>query len=140
MTEPVTDATPPRMKVLIVDDEEGIRSVLTRLLGRLPHPPPVEIETAESAEQAIELLERNKYTLILTDFNMGGRDGVFLLATARERWPDTLRMLMTGYTDEEIMVQARERGKAAAIVRKPWDNTRLLATVSGLLAEGERPA
>lgn len=131
----MTTRPPERIKLLVVDDEEGIRTVLTRLLARLPKPPPVEIVTAESAEQAIGLLERGDFTLILTDFNMGGRDGVFLLATALERWPETRRMLMTGYTDEEIMVQARERGKAAAIVRKPWDNTRLLDTVREILEE-----
>lgn len=133
----MTEPTQPRRKVLVVDDEEGIRTVLKRLLARMPEPPPIEVVTAESAEQAIELMEHSKFTLVLTDFNMGGRDGVFLLATALERWPQTRRMLMTGYTDEEIMVQARERGGAAAVVRKPWDNTRLLATVGDILAAEE---
>ena len=129
----MTTTTPPPMKVLVVDDEEGIRNVLQRLLARLPDPPPVIIETAESAEQAIELLEHNKYALILTDFNMGGKDGVFLLATARERWPEMLRTLMTGYTDEQIMTDAKEKGAAAAVIRKPWNNQDLVKVVQTLL-------
>lgn len=135
-----TQATqPPPQRVLIVDDEEGIRSVLQRLLARLPEPPPVKIETAESAEKAIELLEAGPYALILTDFNMGGKDGVFLLATARERWPDTLRTLMTGYTDEQIMIDAKERGKAAAVIRKPWNNQDLVKLIQGLLTDPAYP-
>jgi len=132
MTAPTTN-TPKLTKVLVVDDEEGIRTVLARLLSRLPKPPPVEIHTAESAEEALELLEHSNYTLILTDFNMGGKDGVFLLAAAQERWPETQRMLMTGYTDEDIIVQARDVGGAAAVVRKPWDNKGLLTTIGTLL-------
>lgn len=131
--------TSPRRKLLIVDDEEGIRTVLQRLLARLPSPPPFDIHTAESAEEALGLMEENEYALVLTDFNMGGKDGVFLLAAAKERWPETLRLLMTGYTDEDIMVQARERGQAAAVVRKPWDNLALLQTVKGLLTPAEAP-
>lgn len=123
----------PARRLLIVDDEEGIRTVLQRLLTRLPEPPPIRVETAESAEQALELLEKGPYALILTDFNMGGRDGVFLLATALERWPDTQRALMTGYTDEQIMTDAKEKGKAAAVIRKPWNNRDLLETVRSLL-------
>jgi CheY-like chemotaxis protein len=121
--------------VLVVDDEEGIRTVLQRLLARLPDPPPVVIETADSAERALELLEAGKYALILTDFNMGGKDGVFLLATARERWPETLRTLMTGYTDEQIMNDAQEKGKAAAVIRKPWNNQELVKTIQTLLKD-----
>lgn len=109
--------------------------VLLRLLKGLPDRPPFEIDAAESAEQALELMERSRYTLILTDFNMGGKDGVFLLAAANERWPETLRMLMTGYTDDDIVVQARERGKAAVVVRKPWDNKALLGVVRDLIAK-----
>lgn len=138
-TEDVPEGSQPggkpegRRKLLVVDDEEGIRLVLQRLLARLPNPPPLEVETAESAEEALEMLESSRYTLILTDFNMGGKDGVFLLAAARERWPDMVRMLMTGYTDEQIMVQAREQGKAAAVVRKPWNNNELLQLIRAAL-------
>lgn len=131
----MTDDPSPTRRLLVVDDEEGIRIVLQRLLKRLPDRPPFEIDAAESAEEALELMERSTYTLVLTDFNMGGKDGVFLLAAAKDRWPETLRMLMTGYTDDEIMVQARERGKAAAVVRKPWDNKALLEVVRDLIAK-----
>lgn len=129
---PMTDG-PPRTRLLIVDDEEGIRSVLQRLLTRMPQPPPLEVETAESAEEALKILESRSFAMILTDFNMAGEDGIFLLATARERWPDTMRALMTGYTDDQIAVDAKEKANVAALIRKPWNNAELLGLLKDLL-------
>ncbi len=131
---------PPSRRILIVDDEEGIRTFLTRLLARLPKPPPIEIETAPSAEDALSLMQIRKYALVLTDFNMGGKDGIFLLSTAREKWPETVRLLMTGYTDEQIYRDAVERGGVAAFIRKPWNNQEFLQLIATLLREGKASA
>lgn len=81
------------------------------------------------------MMEQERFTLILTDFNMGGKDGLFLLATARERCPETLRLLMTGYTDDQIRRDADEKGGVAAFIRKPWNNQELLQLVGRLLAD-----
>lgn len=132
----MTNEETPHRKLLVVDDEDGIRHVLQRILQRLPKPPPFEVDTAQSAEEALAMLERSSYTLILTDFNLGGRDGVFLLATAKDRWPDMIRMLMTGYVDEQIEVDARNVGKAIAVVHKPWNNQELLGLIDQLLKDG----
>lgn len=115
-------------RVLVVDDEEGIRMVLQRLLARLPAIPAVD--AASSAEEALDLLAKERYAVILTDFNMGGKNGVELLATAHERWPETKRLLMTGYADEQVLVEARDRGKAADVVRKPWNSQELLQLIA----------
>lgn len=123
-----------KVRILVVDDEEGIRAFLDRLLRRLPKPPPVEIETASSAEEALDLLERGEYDLVISDFNMGGQDGITLLATAKARWPNTLRLLMTGYTDDSIKRNAERVAGVAAFVRKPVDHKDLLVLVGGLLA------
>lgn len=120
-------------KILVVDDEEGIRKLLERILQRLPKPPPVDIQTASSAEDALDMLEQGRFHLVLTDFNMGGRDGIFLLATVRDRWPETSRILMTGYTDAEIEQDAREQGAVAAFIRKPWNQQDLLRIIAALL-------
>lgn len=125
----------PTRKLLVVDDEEGIRMVLQRLLARLPAKPAVD--AASSAEEALAMLERSPYTLIITDFNMGGRNGVFLLAAAKERWPETIRLLMTGYTDAQIEADARGAGSASAVVHKPWNNQALLQLVAKLLSESD---
>lgn len=133
MSAPAASEAPCRL--LVVDDEDGVRLILQRLLARMPRPPPVEVRTAPSAEAALEALEREHFDLILSDFNMGGKDGIFLLAATRERWPDTIRCLMTGYTDEEIRRRAQEEGGVAAFIRKPWDNQAVLALLRALLLE-----
>lgn len=123
---------PPR-DILVVDDEQAITMLLERILKRLPEPPPVVIHRAVSAEQALDLLEQRHFDLVLTDYNMGGRDGVSLLTTVKERWPDTHRVLMTGYTDEQIYRDAVEKGAVAAFIRKPWSNQDLLRTIGAIL-------
>jgi CheY-like chemotaxis protein len=128
----------PEVKLLVVDDEATIRSVLTRLLKRLPQPPPVRVETAESAEAALQKMERESFDLVFTDFNMGGKDGIYLLARVRERWPETRRLLMTGYTDEHIRRKALSDGGAQGFVRKPWDSQELLALITDALAARAR--
>lgn len=127
-------------RIIVVDDEESIRDVLKRLLARLPSPPPTEIVTAKDAQEAIALLETGRFSMIVTDYAMPGRDGISLLAEVRERWPGCLRMLMTGYTDEGVRRDAHARGGIASFIQKPMKGAHLLQTVHQLLSAEGAPA
>lgn len=123
---------PRNRRLLVADDEEGIRRLVTRLvrtkaveLGEL------EVVQAESAEEALEILEHERVDLVLTDYRMTGKTGAELLAVVHARWPATERVLMTGYLD---VAESAEGGRdASAVIRKPWNNEAFVATLRGLL-------
>jgi response regulator RpfG family c-di-GMP phosphodiesterase len=115
--------------VLLVDDEAGILSALRRTLRREGF----EIVTAESAAEALRILEERPVDAILSDQKMPGGSGLALLAEAARRFPDTARMLITGVTDE-IPRDALEHAGVCALITKPWDDVRLKATLRRALA------
>lgn len=119
-------------KVLIVDDEDGIRSILRRVLLRTGVQTHL-VREAASAEEALTILETETFNLVLSDYRMGTKTGVDLLAWVYARSPSTVRVLMTGYNEETIAIEAINSAKVDAYVKKPWDNTKLAETVQDLL-------
>lgn len=119
-------------KVLIVDDEDGIRSILRRVLlrsGVASH----LIREAPNAEAALEILAGEQFNIILSDYRMGAKTGVELLTWVYQNSPSTVRVLMTGYNEEAIAVEAINSARVDAYVKKPWDNAKLADTVQELL-------
>lgn len=119
-------------KVLIVDDEEGIRSILRRVLLRSGVQSHL-IREASSAEEALTILQMETFHLILSDYRMGTKTGVEMLAWVFVNSPATIRVLMTGYNEETIAIEAINSAKVDAYVKKPWDNAKLAETVQDLL-------
>ena len=91
--------------ILIVDDEEAVRFSLRKALAHEN----VVISEARSGEEAVELLSQASFALVLTDIRMGRVDGLDLLATIRDYWPDTVVILLTGYASVASAVQALRR-------------------------------
>jgi DNA-binding NtrC family response regulator len=116
--------------VLLVDDEARILSALRRCLRREGF----EIVTAESAAEALRILEQRPVDAIVSDQKMPGGSGLQLLGEAARRWPDTARMLITGVTDE-IPRAALESAGVCALITKPWDDARLKATLRRALGD-----
>ena len=117
--------SPPEAPLLlIVDDEARILSALCRSLRREGY----EIVTAETAEQALRVLEERAVDGILSDHRMPGTSGLALLAEAARRRPEAARMLITGWTEEIPREKLEELG-VCALVTKPWDDARLKATL-----------
>jgi adenylate cyclase len=110
--------------VLLVDDEARILSALRRTLRREGF----EIVTAESAAEALRILDERPVDAIVSDQKMPGGSGLALLAEAGRRRPDAARMLITGVTDE-IPREALESAGVCALITKPWDDARLKATL-----------
>lgn len=122
------------LRVLVVDDEADIRGSLRRVLARLPVES-VEFHEAENGEDAIGMLRKQFFHLILSDYRMGRVSGVDVLEIARIEEPRTVRVLMTAFEDMDIAREAVNRARIEGFVRKPWENEKLLALVEKLLAE-----
>ncbi len=114
----------PRPRVLYVDDQQGNLTVFKANLKAF-----VDIKTATSAEEALQLLENEEFPIIISDQRMTGMSGSDFLAEVRRRHPDTIRMLLTAYTDFDAVVDAINEGQIARFIRKPWERDDMLATI-----------
>ncbi|ESQ85290.1 hypothetical protein AEAC466_06135 [Asticcacaulis sp. AC466] len=114
--------------VLVVDDE--IRSVEAIELNLEDE---FRVLTATSAAQALELLENEWIGVVISDQRMPGMSGVDFLTQVRERWPDVVRILITGYTDVEDIVRSVNESGIYQFIAKPWHPDELiLAARNGL--------
>jgi putative nucleotidyltransferase with HDIG domain len=111
--------------VLFVDDEVNILRALQRLLRHEE----MNVLTTDRASEALEVLAREPAQLVVTDQRMPEMSGVDLLSKVRERHPDVVRMLLTGYTEIDVAVDAINRGQIYRLVTKPWNDDELRATI-----------
>lgn len=116
--------------LLFVDDEPGILSSLRRLFR--PHG--YNILIAESGALGLVELEKTHVDLVISDMRMPEMDGATFLKGVRERWPDTVRILLTGYADVTSTVAAINEGEIYRYISKPWDDTEIVSTVRDALA------
>jgi response regulator RpfG family c-di-GMP phosphodiesterase len=125
----MTETTAPA-RVLFVDDEPSILAALKRLFRADGY----TLFTAESGAAALALLETQSVDVVVSDMRMPGMDGAQLLEQIFSRWPDTKRILLTGYADVAATVAAINRGKIWRYVAKPWHDDELRLTVQQALA------
>ena len=111
--------------LLFVDDEPGILSSLRRLFR--PHG--YRILVAESGALGLAELEKTPVDLVISDMRMPEMDGATFLKAVRQRWPDTVRILLTGYADVTSTVAAINDGEIYRYVSKPWDDNEIVNTV-----------
>ncbi len=111
------DAKP---RVLVVDDEEPVRALLSEYLESRGF----ETAQAADAEQALEALSRRQFDLVLSDIQMPGRNGIALLAEIRRKHPETAVLMLTGCEDVSTAVDAMKTG-ASDYVLKPFSLTRV---------------
>jgi CheY-like chemotaxis protein len=123
----------PEARILVVDDEEQIRRIVTLLLKRVPSFQ-AKIQQAGNAQEALALLDHEEFDLIVSDHNMPGKTGIDLLEHAHKQHPQTARMLMTALAQLDIGVDAINRGRVDAFLRKPFDNDAFIALADSLLA------
>jgi two-component system response regulator HupR/HoxA len=120
--------TRSRHVLLIVDDEPGILETLAMTLSD-----DARVLTAPSGQEALEILEREDVSLVLTDQRMPGISGVDLLARARSLRPDAVRILLTGYADVDVIADAINRARVYRYIHKPWEPNELRLTVKRAL-------
>jgi len=116
---------PTPITLLFVDDEPSILSSLKRLF----RPQGYQIFTGEGAAAGLEILEKEPVDLIISDMRMPVMDGARFLEQARLRWPDTIRILLTGYADIESTIAAINQGQIYRYINKPWDDTEIVLIV-----------
>ena len=111
--------------VLFVDDEVNILKALQRLMRSEP----VNVVCSSRGTEALELLEKTGAQVVVSDQRMPEMSGVDFLSQVRERRPDVVRMMLTGYTEMEIAVEAINRGEIYRLITKPWNDDELRATI-----------
>jgi len=111
-------------KVLLVDDEPNILIVMGAIFGCAGH----EVTTADG-QQAVELLNKQQFDLVISDMRMAPVDGMEVLKTAKKIKPGMPVIMVTAFDMSEAKVNALKIG-AYAYVKKPFDNTELLNMVA----------
>ncbi len=119
-------------KILFVDDETANLRLLERLFRNA-----YDVFTADSAAEGLKLLEVHDIALIVSDQRMPGTTGLEFLKIAAERRPQTVRIILTGYTDANDLVDAINSGVVYKYVTKPWVNEELKQTVNRALQHYE---
>ena len=107
--------------LLLVDDEPNILSSLSRLLRREGY----MILTATSPLEAFDLLAKHSVQVVISDQRMPEMSGTEFLSRVRQLYPETVRLVLTGYTDLESVTGAINRGAIYKFLTKPWDDDQL---------------
>jgi DNA-binding NtrC family response regulator len=119
-------------KILIVDDEPANLRTLARLFRD-----EYEVLTAASGDEALALLGQHDVALLITDQRMPGMTGIELLKKTVPLRPRMVRIILTGYTDVDALVEAINCGQVYRYVAKPWNNDELRLTVKRALEHFE---
>ncbi|MDD3238292.1 MAG: response regulator [Candidatus Gastranaerophilales bacterium] len=115
-------------KILIVDDEPDNLALLYRTLrGKY------EITKTTSPLEALEILKQKHIDLVLSDHKMPEMDGVEFLKRVYDSYPNTMRLLVTAYTDASILIDAINYAKIYRYIKKPYSPDELLLTVANSL-------
>lgn len=118
-----------KMKLLFVDDEENILKSLRRLF----RPKGYSIFIATSGVLGLKILESEAIDLVISDMRMPEMDGATFLKQVSARWPDIIRILLTGYADLNSTVSAINEGHIYCYASKPWEDYNLSLTVEQAL-------
>ena len=116
--------------ILYVDDEPNNLTVFRSTFRRV-----YKVHLANSAQEALELLENteDEIPLIVTDQRMPEMTGVQFLEKVVEKYPETIRMILTGFSDVEAIIQAINQGGVYRYITKPWDKDELKITFDNAL-------
>jgi diguanylate cyclase len=107
--------------LLLVDDEAGIRNALQRTLRRCGY----RILQAASGPEALELLALHSVQVIISDQRMPEMSGAEFLDIVRQLYPDTVRIILSGYTDLQVVTDGVNRGAVYRFFTKPWNDEEL---------------
>ncbi len=123
------------IKILCVDDERNVLKALRRLFMEEDS---YEILVAESGAEGLQILESEQNVrLVISDYLMPEMNGVEFLRRVNEKWPETIRIVLSGYADTAAVVEAINLGQIYKFVPKPWNDEELLSTVTSALHHQE---
>ena len=121
------------MDLLVVDDEETLRSVVSQVLSA----DGFEVDEAASGEEALESFRSKSHSLIITDIRMGGMSGIDLLTAIKQHNPDTQVVIMTSHASLDTALTALRAGAYDYLI-KPFESLDLISAVAGRAAEKAR--
>ena len=117
----MSNETTPRPVLMILEDEPQLTLIICDLLGD-----DFEIETAENVNEALSLLGKRSFDILLSDQMLPGKkQGLDFLMEAMEKQPQAKRILMTGYLNPELLSRGTTMAGLSAVLLKPVDNARL---------------
>ena len=111
--------------ILLVDDERNVLESLKRAFAGESY----KIASASSAGEAVKILEAEPVEVVVTDYAMPGHTGSDLLKVVKDRWPDTIRIMLTGHADVQSIMGAVNEGAVFKFITKPWNNEDLKLTI-----------
>ncbi|MBB3118569.1 EAL domain-containing protein [Pseudoduganella violacea] len=115
-----------KRSLLLVDDEPNILAALKRLLRRDDY----TIHTAGSGAEGLDILARHPVDVIVSDQRMPGMIGADFLRKAKDLYPDTIRIMLSGYTELQSVTEAVNEGAIYKFLTKPWDDELLRGHVA----------
>lgn len=116
--------------VLAVDDEKSITNSLRRSLRKENY----KLFTAESGAEGLEVLAANDIQMVVSDQRMPNMSGTEFLSQVKELYPDTVRVVLSGYAEAEAIVDSINRGEVYRFIGKPWDEDDLKSVIRQGLA------
>ena len=126
-----SDTEPQCWNILCVDDEQNILNALKRVLRNRQY----TVYCAHSAELGLSIMSQQPIDLVICDMRMGAMDGVEMLTQVLKLYPETVRILLTGYADKESTIAAVNVGQVHRYLEKPWDNQILLEVLEQELTQ-----
>jgi excisionase family DNA binding protein len=127
---PAAVTTPSRARVLVVDDEDAIRDLLSRTLALADY----EVDSAPDGQTAVDRMRMIDYDLLITDLRMPGVDGLSVIREARRLNADIPIIIVTGHSSEASAIEAINLGVQGYLV-KPFRVPRVLAAAAKALGE-----
>jgi EAL domain-containing protein (putative c-di-GMP-specific phosphodiesterase class I) len=116
-------------RILVVDDDAGMRDVLRSTLLRIGH----EVETAVDGTEALAKAVAADYDAAVVDYQIPPPDGLDVLSRLREIQPKCVRLLMSGTLDLPVVEDAVNRGEIARVIRKPFDRQSFVSALDGAI-------
>ena len=114
-----------KYQVLCVDDEQNIVRAIKRALFSLD----VDLTLADSGEKALAVMKEKPIHVVISDMKMPGMTGAELLEQVAAHYPDTFRVVLTGFADIDATIKAVNQGRIHRYLQKPWDNQELINTI-----------
>lgn len=118
-----------KASILFVDDEVNILQSLKRVVRDMD----LTVYTAPSAEEGLTLLAEQSIDVVVSDKNMPGMNGNEFLQLVAEKWPETVRIMLTAYTELDDVITAINTGRIWSYLQKPWENKQLKLTIQQAL-------
>lgn len=117
------------IKILCVDDEQNVLNSLVRLFIDCDY----NILTATSGKEGLDILEKENVHVIISDYRMPVMDGAEFLKKVCKRWPQSVRLVLSGYADTGSILSSINEGHIYKFIPKPWNDEELKGTISNAI-------